>query len=275
MKRRFLAIILSLAIICGLFSALTVGVSAIGVSANDITPTYWSYDDGNLTKQPSFDEDTFFVFANGSDGDTYTLPNVFNHEIALVTNNVAVTIPENAKLAMISISGTGSIIRNNLTITNANTTAFTGNASDGNEIKAFYDGNDEFYCFSYSGNTTISFDPRIGAIPEDPIYQINVDGNLTVNCILNAIEVNVTGNLFIKAPAEGDPNGLNLRTIPEKNGSLTVGGTFTADDGQMFLVDEGSTLSENIKLYFDDNGEIKEYDINSEPNTKEFSYDTS
>ena len=270
MKRRLTAIVLTLAIICGLFSALT-----FSVSASVITPTYWAYDGENLTKQPSFDEDTFFIFANGADGDTYALPDVFYHEIALVTNNVAVTIPEHAELAMIAISGTGSIIRDNLTITNANTTAFTGNANNGNDVKNFYFGNDEFYCFSYSGNTTLSFDPRIGAIPDDPVYQINVDGNLTVDCILNAIEVNVSGNLFIKAPADGDPNGLNLKTIPEKNGSLTVGGSFTADDGQMFLVDEGSVLSDNIKLYADNEGEDVEYDINSEPFTKEFCYDAS
>ncbi len=270
MKRKITAILLTFALICGLFS---VPVFALGISESPVTPTYWSFDGENLTLQPSFDENTSLIFVNGEEGETYTLPDSFYHKVYVITNNVAVTIPDTDKIETVLISGTGSIIRNNLTITNANTSEFTGNANNGNEIIEFYSGNDDFYCFTYSGDTTLSFSSLFGAATDYGLYQVNVDGNLTIDCILNAIEVNVTGDLFIKAPVEGDPNGLNLRTTGYKNGSLTVGGTFTADDGQMFLVDEGAAVSENIKLYYDDNGVDSEYDIDAEHFTKEFSYD--
>ena len=77
---------------------------------------------------------------------------------------------------------------------------------------------------------------------------------LTLATVIDAKNVTVAGRIHISAPAEGDPNGLNI----EENGTVSAvsGGAITADAGQMLEIRSGATVS-GITLY--DKDGVTEY----------------
>ena len=91
---------------------------------------------------------------------------------------------------------------------------------------------------------------------------------LTLATVIDAKNVTVAGRIHISAPAEGDPNGLNI----EENGTVSAvsGGAITADAGQMLEVRSGATVS-GITLY--DVGGEAEY-TGGFANTEVFCYES-
>ncbi|MBP5661937.1 MAG: hypothetical protein J6X30_02125, partial [Clostridia bacterium] len=280
MKTKVLAIMLSLCMALGVCTSV---VQAGPIVQSGVSVLYMNQvseeEEPYVTTERT--EYTKMIAVCGDEGSEYTLTEDVSDVVFLV-NNTMVTLGEGGGYAMAGLLGTASLTDGNLVLTPPyGTPAFTGDPTVFEEWATFFENEVENafiplatyngdlaqdHQFPYSnltvhGNLTVS---------GDWMYQENltVDGNLTVQTIFSVENAAVSGNIFIQAPEGGDPNGLNILW----GGSLTLGGTFTADDGQIFELVDNAAVYGDVPLYVFDGEGLVPFVLESEHKLLDFTY---